>query len=181
MSALNNEILHEEGAVSYQENQFGDLADFQRSVEGATITLVKEYNNETIKVYLDLNHMTELAPAEDDAEETPPQYLPSFKIEIQKPQGKLLFSCNYHVPTEQQNLDQYIISEVTFVAPGQSDAVAYTTDFGNLDFVLIEEFESYLSRRGLGAEFSSALFELSSSFEHFNYVDFLRNVKNFAN
>ena len=35
---------------------------------------------------LDLNNNTELAPAEDDPEETPPQYLPSFKIEVSKPQ-----------------------------------------------------------------------------------------------
>ena len=35
---------------------------------------------------MDLNNNTELAPAEDDPEETPPQYLPSFKIEVSKPQ-----------------------------------------------------------------------------------------------
>ena len=45
------------------------------------------YNTELIRqVELDLNNNTELAPAEDDPEETPPQYLPSFKIEVSKPQ-----------------------------------------------------------------------------------------------
>ncbi|KAL5265888.1 hypothetical protein ACHWQZ_G006519 [Mnemiopsis leidyi] len=93
-SALNNEILHEEGAVSYDSSQ---PSDFSRSVEGATIILQKQFNNETIRVELDLNNNTELAPAEDDPEETPPQYLPSFKIEVSKPQGKLVFNCNYHM------------------------------------------------------------------------------------
>ena len=50
-------------------------------------------------------------------------------------QGKLVFNCNYHMTTEEQNLDQYVISEVAFVAPGQQDHMAFTTDFGNLDYV----------------------------------------------
>ena len=37
--------------------------------------------------------------------------------------------------TEEQNLDQFVISEVAFVAPGQDDNMAFTTDFGNLDYV----------------------------------------------
>ena len=37
--------------------------------------------------------------------------------------------------TEEQNLDQFVISEVAFVAPGQEDSMAFTTDFGNLDYV----------------------------------------------
>jgi len=181
MSALNNEILHEEGAVSYDSAPSGEPSDFTRSVKGATIILQKQFDNETIRVELDLNNNTELAPAEDDPEETPPQYLPSFKIEISKPQGKLVFNCNYHMTTEEQNLDQFVISEVAFVAPGEDENMAFTTDFGNLDYVLIEEFENYLTRRGLGAEFSSTLFEMSAAFEHHNYVDFLKNVRDFAN
>ena len=43
------------------------------------------------QVELNVNHMTELAPAEDDPEETPPQYLPSFKIEVTKPQVSLFY------------------------------------------------------------------------------------------
>ncbi|XP_063677502.1 complement component 1 Q subcomponent-binding protein, mitochondrial-like [Bolinopsis microptera] len=181
MSALNNEILHEEGAVSYDSAPSAEPSDFTRSVNGATIILQKQYNNETIRVELDLNNNTELAPAEDDPEENPPQYLPSFKIEISKPQGKLVFSCNYHMTTEEQNLDQFVISEVAFAGPGEDDHVAFTTDFGNLDYVLIEEFENYLTRRGLDAEFSSTLFEMSAAFEHHNYVNFLKNVRDFVN
>ena len=47
--------------------------------------------------------------------------------------------------------------------------------------VLIEEFENYLTRRGLGPEFSSTLFEMSAEFEHHSYVDFLKNVRDFVN
>lgn len=55
----------------------------------------------------------------------------------QLPQGKLVFNCNYHMTTEEQNLDQFVISEVAFVAPGEADNMAFTTDFGNLDYVSI--------------------------------------------
>lgn len=183
-SALNNEILHEEGSgtVSADSTFHTDLADFSRSVTGSTIALLKQFApDETIKVELDLNNMTELAPAEDDPEETPPQYLPSFKIEITKPQGKVIFFCNYHMRTEEQSIDQYIISEVAYLATGGDEKTIYTTDFGNLDYVLIEEFENYLSRRGLGASFSSALFEMSSTFEHDHYINLLKNVRDFLN
>lgn len=177
-SALSNEIAHEEGAVT---NEAGPqhLTEFTKHVTGSRIVLEKPFENETIKVELDLNNMTELAPAEDDPEETPPQYLPSFKIEISKKQGVLVFHCNYHMATEEQNLDQFVISEVAFSEHGQEENTAFTTDFGNLDYVLIEEFERYLHRRGLGAEFSSGLFEMSSAFEHENYVSFLKNVRDF--
>ena len=50
MSALNNEILHEEGAVSYDSAPSAEPSDFTRSVNGATIILQKQYNNETIRV-----------------------------------------------------------------------------------------------------------------------------------
>merc|ERR1719454_360349 len=100
MKALNNEIMHEESDLTSQPDLC--IEDFTKTIEGATIVLQKSQGSETIKVELNLNHMTELAPAEDDPEETPPQYLPSFKIEISKPQGKLMFNCNYHMAAEAQ-------------------------------------------------------------------------------
>lgn len=185
LSALNNEILHEEGGDDSVDVKTSDIqiGDFVKSVEGATIMLTKRQGDETIRVELNVNHMTELAPAEDDPEETPPQYLPSFKIEVTKPQGKLVFNCNYHMAAEAQleNTEQYVISEVSYVSPGLNEEIAFTTDFGNLDYTLIEEFEKYLSRRGLGSDFSVALFEMSSAFEHHNYVQFLKNVRDFVN
>ena len=39
--------------------------------------------------------------------------------------------------TEEQNLDQFVISEVAFAGPGEEDHVAFTTDFGNLDYVSV--------------------------------------------
>ena len=54
--------------------------------------------------------------------------------------------------TEEQNLDQFVISEVAFVAPGQDDSMAFTTDFGNLDYVSLTCTCCcwYLSGRGGG-------------------------------
>ena len=50
-----------------------------------------------------------------------------------------MFNCNYHMAAEAQleNTEQYVISEVSYVSPGLNEEIAFTTDFGNLDYVSI--------------------------------------------
>ena len=50
-----------------------------------------------------------------------------------------MFNCNYHMAAEaqMQNTEQYVISEVSYISPGQGEDSAFTTDFGNLDYVSV--------------------------------------------
>ena len=52
LSALNNEILHEEGGDDSVDVKTSDIqiGDFVKSVEGATIMLTKRQGDETIRV-----------------------------------------------------------------------------------------------------------------------------------
>jgi len=176
VSALEGEIAH--------EGQVPDLptvTGFSASYSGCQVVLERSVDNESIQVELNINDMVELAPLQEE-EENPPQYVPNFKIKIIKPQGSLVFYCNYHMEpaSEEQEYNQYVVSEVSYVPRGAPTETAYTTDYGNLDLGLIGEFESYLDRRGLGSKFSTEFFEFSSALENSSYVNFLKNVRDFV-
>jgi len=181
VNALDNEISHEsEGKEVPDLSSF--LTEYRKKINGTNVELQKNFGNETIKIKFDLNNQQELPPSDDDTEGNPPQYLPNFSIEIAKPQGTLMFNCYYPNPEEElpENImDQYVIDEVKYVKPGGDVDTSYNTDFGNLDTVLIEEFDQYLDRRGLDQEFSSELLLAANAFEQKYYINFLKDVRDF--
>jgi len=164
------------------------LAGFLVGYNGSEVELVQESEKEKIVISFNVNHTV-------DAEEPPPEInptadkvdvggmrsKPNFEIEITRGKTTLAFSCSFldGTPEEGEYDDIFGIDELSIYEGSHNDTV-YAVAGDVLDGYLYDLLMNLLEEKGISNEFAEKLSELSTIYEHSQYVKLLESLSNFT-
>lgn len=106
---------------------------------------------------------------------------PTFEVDIKKDNKTLSFTCSF-LPGEAQEgeyNDVFGIDEITIYDGEWSDKV-YAVAGDVLDGYLYDLLMNYLEEKGISNEFAEKLSDLSTSYEHQQYINLLESLSKFA-
>ncbi|GAB6028620.1 hypothetical protein CHUAL_004457 [Chamberlinius hualienensis] len=171
------------------------IEGFDVSTDKATINLTRKFNNENVKVTLNVNHTVDADV--DDADVSPSQEKvpdgsemkskPNFTVSVEK-EGKFLeFGCSIIQqgfepeeanPESEAYDDVFNIDEVAIYDKDRTDQV-YAVSGEIMDGYLYDLLMNYLEERGISNQFAEKLIEYATAYEHKQYISLLENVKSF--
>ncbi|PVD33035.1 hypothetical protein C0Q70_08483 [Pomacea canaliculata] len=188
---LEKEITFEESERKKQVQVKG-VDGFEVTTADADITLTRKSGNEIIKVKFTVNGSVDAeASMQADDQEAEPEMVsrPPFTVEITKGDGRTLsLHCTFVSPAELEQetsqdteaiVDNFEIQEVA-LHTGELTETVYSVSADIMDGNLYDLLMDMLDERGINDEFANQLVDFSSSYEHSKYVEFLKNLKSFA-
>jgi hypothetical protein len=194
VTALQTEIDAEK---QLEQEQLGGastptIPGFTIKTDGAEVTLTKSSGPEKVIVTFNVNHSVEVSGGiehdqdedlEGDEQEPPsvPVSLPPFSVEIVKGGQRLCFELKL-VEAEERQYDFQV--EEFYIAPGapgedvKENVYASSGEYidPNLHDLL---FVRYLEDNGLTSDFCQSLANFATHYEHTQYVNLLKNIKDF--
>uniref|UniRef100_T1J6E2 Complement component 1 Q subcomponent-binding protein, mitochondrial n=1 Tax=Strigamia maritima TaxID=126957 RepID=T1J6E2_STRMM len=171
------------------------IEHFEVKTTGSEVVLTKKFNDEKIKVVLNVNHSVNAsesgesptAPKEDKPESTEMKSKPSFTVEIEKNGNTIGFTCSYvedYAPADDASdpdafNDNFNIDEIVF-HQGEWNEKTYSVSGDIIDGYLYDLLMNTLEERGISNEFAEKLSEFCTSYEHKLYIKLLESLKAFV-
>ncbi|XP_072024818.1 complement component 1 Q subcomponent-binding protein, mitochondrial-like [Amphiura filiformis] len=172
------------------------IPGFSLSIDGASATLSKTKDGDTIAVKFNVNHSVEAEDVGDevsggqDEEPTPPamRAYPDFTVEITKDTESVLsIKCHYtESELDEDDLheegeadvekDLFLIDEVS-IHRGTSSDSTYCVGSEVMDGTLYDMLLRMMNERGVDNDFVEKLSDIATSVEHGNYIKFLEELK----
>lgn len=167
--------------------QLGSTVDgFEIATDEAVMTLTKKFNDETIKITLNVNHSVDADVTEDQAkqEESPElKSKPTFDIDIVKGGSKTLsFTCSFaqqESGPEEEFSDLFQIEEVT-IFDKECEEKTYVVSGDILDGNLYDLLMNLLEERGISNAFVDKLCNTCTTYEHKLYIGLLEGLQHFV-
>ncbi|CAK7342784.1 unnamed protein product [Dovyalis caffra] len=141
-----------------------------------TISLNRKFQDETIKIEVDMPNVTEEEEDDDDdnAKESDASSIP-LVVSITKGSGQ---SMEFGITAFS---DEITIDSLSIKNPESSDELAYEgPDFNDLDENLQNAFYKYLEIRGIKPSTTNVLFDYMANKDNKEYLLWLKNLKNFV-
>jgi len=202
---LKEEIEAEKQVAKKQlgEEKAPVIPGFQLKTDEAEVTLTKTFKNEKITISFNVNDC--VRPQEDaetgtmekipeDKEEPNITIFaePSFRVEIEKNNQKLIFDCEFlqdynpdDMPNQEEasgednELDMFNIVAV-YLTSGEVTNKLYGATGDILDGTLYDHLFEYLAERGIDSKFADDLIRFATHYEHAQYVNLLQKLKEFV-
>jgi len=195
INALDKEITSE----LEQAKAVKDIKGWTSQTDGANVTLSKSLGSEKISVKFTINNslfvpdgeLPEMQEEETKEEETevPPQVSkPAFDVDIEKGSGKKLrMVCEFAQEQafypegegEQVEDDLFGIEEVHFINGEEKESDYFLTG-ESMDADMYQVLMDMLDERGVDDEFINNLMDYCTSYEHSQYITFLKDVQAFV-
>lgn len=187
------EFLEQEISAEQQQQKAktipSKIDDFEVKLDGSEVSLVKTLPGETITVSFNINHSVDAVEQPENEEPNENSYpdilsKPEFEIDIKRGDTTLSFTCSFN-QFENESLedevteDVFIINEVTLYK-GEWKETNYQVAGDILDGYLYDLLMNYLDEKGISNNFVIKVSELSTAYEHSNYISLLRDLKNFT-
>jgi len=179
------EEIATEKKMSKNKQVPNEIHGFKAKYEGSEVTLVKTNKNEEIEVGFNVNHSVDMEgdPDSEKSDFAEMKSKPSFEVEIRRNGQVLGFACSMASPQEetqdQQYNDLFAIDEVYFYE-GEWNETGYSVSGDVLDGTMYDLFMNLLEDKGVTNEFVKDLIELSTAYEHSQYVSLLEKVRKFV-
>lgn len=181
------------------------LSGFQVKTDDAEVTLTKNFKTEKITVTFNVNDCVRplddietgtMDKFEQDSKEDTNfriQAEPSFRVEIEKNNQKLIFECDYageyqhedgpqdQIPSgeEESHNDLFNITSV-YMTTGEITDKVYGASGEIIDGTFYDHLFEYLAERGIDNKFADDLIRFSTHYEHAQYVNLLQKLKEFV-
>lgn len=187
---LEKEIKYE---TSKSSDKLPKISGFEIQTDGGDVTLTKSTGAEKIVVKLSVNGAVDSAPTGDTEgkQEEHPEIVcrPPFEVEITKGSTVLALQCSFPSPDAvydegsqkegEQIDDQFEIEEVAIHSGEWKDAT-YSVSAATMDAELFDLLMDLLDERGINDEFIAQLVNFCTVYENKQYINFLQNLKAFA-
>nr|BAN20621.1 complement component [Riptortus pedestris] len=169
-----------------------EVDGYKVKLDGSEVTLIKVNGDETIEINFNINHTVDTDPVEPDIEPTmdKPELgemksRPTFEVEIRRGGKTLGFTCSTVSPSHNQGQqdesynDLFMIDEVVMYDGEWKDS-NYSVSGEVLDGTLYDLFMNLLEDKGINNEFVDKVIEISTAYEHDNYVRMLEDIQRFV-
>ncbi|XP_044766019.1 complement component 1 Q subcomponent-binding protein, mitochondrial [Coccinella septempunctata] len=163
-----------------------ELDGFKAKLNGAEVTLVKEINDETIKITFNVNHtvdqdIEDIDPNMDKPELGELKSKPAFKVEILRGNTTLNLVCSFLSPGDDggEYNDIFGIDEIS-IYEGDWNENVYAVSGEVVDSYLYDLILNYLEDKGITNEFVEKLSGYSTAFEHSAYIGLLESLSKFV-
>ncbi|KAL8613979.1 hypothetical protein ACOMHN_023214 [Nucella lapillus] len=189
---LEKEINYEESAAGKPQMKVQGVDGFKVTTDDAEVTLTRTVGSETVVVKFSINASVDSeVPLPAEGEETQEMVSrPPFTVELSKGDGRMLsMQCMFASPEEADSqggpqdaeaiVDSFEIQEVALHSGEWKDTV-YSVSADIMDGNLYDLLMDMLDERGINEEFVNQLVDYSTSYEHSRYLEFLKNLKGFA-
>lgn len=192
-SFLEKEIQFEGSRTS---DRLPKIPGFEIKTDGASVTLSKNMNSETVVIKLSVIGCVDAVPSESGAtpsEDDPPKMecRPPFEVEISKGSGQVVaLRCTFPHPEEMpiedgqaaeegQTEDQFAIEEVA-IHDGELKETTMAVSGDTMDVELHDLLMDMLDERGVNDQFICQLVDFCTAYENSLYINLLKSLKNFA-
>jgi len=193
-SFLEKEIQFESSRAS---DNLPKIPGFEIKTDGASITLSKNLNSETVVIKLSVIGCVDAVPSDSGAtpsEDDPPKMecRPPFEVEISKGSGQVVaLRCTFphadEMPIEDaqdaqaegQTEDQFAIEEVA-IHDGELKETTMAVSGDTMDVELHDLLMDMLDERGVNDQFICQLVDYCTAYENSLYINLLKDLKNFA-
>ncbi|XP_061817684.1 complement component 1 Q subcomponent-binding protein, mitochondrial [Nerophis lumbriciformis] len=187
--------IKEEKKIQKGENLPKMSGGWQLTMDGTEAQLTKHVSTEKITVTFNVNNsiLPNFAEEADQAQQKSGEELeilstPNFVVEVTKQAAKhtLAIDCQFLQDEmshgEGEESDIFGIFEVSFQPDGEEDwkENSYTLTKDSLNDALYDHMMDFLADRGVDNTFADELMELSTAFEHQEYIKFLEDLNSFV-
>lgn len=179
----------EEEKKSRQGSAPPAVEGFEISTKGSEVVLTRKFNDESIRVELNVNHTvdTDEDPNFQDGQSAEGEMLskPNFDVIIEKAGQKILLSCTFVQDEAAQHQeddvdDLFQIVELSMYSDAEAKDSDYAVSGDIMDSKLYDLLMNMLDERGITNEFSEQLVEFCTSYEHGQYVGLLEKLRTFV-
>ena len=182
---IEKEIMNEKKLSSSDSTFF---KNWKLNQDGCEVSMTRSEGNETITVEFNVNNATDLVEEDYKSEEGMPQMIcrPPFIVEIRKPSGKKIrISCQFLSEYEADDGDESEVRDkfeiVNFsVYQKEISPATYVCSGETMDGEMYEKLMDMLDERKIDNEFANELINLSTGYEHKEYIKFLTDLKSFV-
>jgi len=178
-------------------SQQPSVPGFQLKNDQREVILTKQHGSEKVTVTFDVNHTVDSDAASQPAEpgkateqaEEPAAMIskPSFTVEVQKGDQKLVFECSFVEPEygeggeAEDYADLFNIEEIyMYTGEYNEKNKIYAVSGGIIDGTLYDHLMNYLEERGINNDFADNLSRYATFYEHTQYVSLLQKLRDFV-
>ncbi|KAL1140775.1 hypothetical protein AAG570_000705, partial [Ranatra chinensis] len=166
-----------------------ELDGFSAKLDGSQVIFQKTTPTESIEIIFNINHSVD-SEHQNDVEQGVGEMKsrPTFDVALKRSGKTLSFTCSMVSPTEVQPSesgyseffsDLFTIDEVSLYEGDWKDN-KYAVSGEVLDGTLYDLFMNLLEDKGISNDFVEKISDFSTAYEHSCYINFLEEVKKFA-